>query len=328
MIIPPKYNLTVLISHCLQRIASVRSVIDSIKIVPEVETTIRRQATLKSSLYSARIEGNPLTLDELPGLASSDLKKREVFNILRSLEFVHKQNKGKVTRSDLLHIHEIIMNGLVVQEVVGNFRKEASAIFNVAGVAVYLPPLHSEVDGLIDRLIEFVNSSDESFVPVRAVLSHYVFEKIHPFLDGNGRVGRLFLQLVLEKGGYGMKGLLSVEEYLDAHRSDYYDALNLPETDVTGYVEFMLEAIASAADGVKSVILEKRDVRVEDFLLPRRAEILRIIREQKLINFNSIHRRFLKVNERTLRYDLKKLVDAEFIRKRGTTRGVYYEAVV
>ncbi len=64
----------------------------------------------------------------------------------------------------------------------------------------------------------------------------------------------------------------------------------------------------------------------ETSLLPRRAEIFYLIRDHKLVNFDFIKRRFMRVNERTLRYDLKKLQDTGFIRKRGVTNGVHYEA--
>ena len=63
----------------------------------------------------------------------------------------------------------------------------------------------------------------------------------------------------------------------------------------------------------------------EDFLLPRRLEIFNIIGDHRMVNFDTIRRRFLTVNERTLRYDLKKLADLGLIRKRGVTKGVYYE---
>lgn len=62
-------------------------------------------------------------------------------------------------------------------------------------------------------------------------------------------------------------------------------------------------------------------------LLPRREEIVHIVRDHKLVNFDQIRRRFVGINERTLRYDLKKLKDAGFILKRGATKGVYYEAI-
>ena len=123
-----------------------------------------------------------------------------------------------------------------------------------------------------------------------------------------------------------MKGILPLEVYLDNHRSEYYRMLDEPEKDLTDYVEFMLEAISVASTQAKNLIMEKRKVNIEDLLLPRRAEILRIIKEHKLVNFDRIRRRFINVNERTLRYDLKKLRDRGFIKKLGTTRGVYYKA--
>lgn len=66
---------------------------------------------------------------------------------------------------------------------------------------------------------------------------------------------------------------------------------------------------------------------LEDNLLPRRFEILQVIRDHKIISFDQIRRRFLGVNQRTLRYDLKSLADNGFIRKRGVTKGVYYEII-
>ena len=103
--------------------------------------------------------------------------------------------------------------------------------------------------------------------------------------------------------------------------------LDEPENDVTDYIEFMLEAIVQTADQAKNLVLNKRESNPMDLLLPRRAEILRIIIDHKLVNFDMVRRRFLKVNERTLRYDLKNLQDKGLIRKRGATKSVYYEAV-
>lgn len=326
MLIPPKYVLTPMISQHLQTIEAAKSVIDAINIPPEVETNIRRQSILKSSLFSARIEGNPLTLDELTRVPSKDQKKVEVYNILKGLQLVQRRGARDITLTFLKELHSKVMLGVGERGTIGRFRTETSAIFNTAGIAIYLPPPPRQIPGLMDRLVKFANSPKEQFVPIRAILAHYSFEKIHPFLDGNGRVGRLLLQSILEKTGYGMKGLLSVEEYLDKHRADYYDVLALSERDVTDYVEFMLEALAETAIQAQKLALNKEQVKPEDYLLPRRAEILAIIQDHQLVPFDTIRRRFMAVNERTLRYDLKKLQDANLIRKRGTTKGAYYEA--
>ncbi len=325
MLIPPKYIFTPKISQYLQIIEAAKSVIDAINIPPEVEMNIRRQSLLKSSLFSARIEGNTLTLEELTRTPSKDQKKVEVINILKGLQMVQKRGGRDLTITFIKDLHKKVMAGLGEKGTIGNFRTEMSAIFNSAGIAIYLPPPPRLVFGLVERLLRFANSSKEQFVPVRAVLTHYTFEKIHPFLDGNGRVGRLILQSVLEKTGYGMKGLITIEEYLDKHRTEYYDVLALGEKDVTDYVEFMLEGLAETAESAKKLVLNKKQIRPEDYLLPRRAEILEIIRDHQIVSFDTIKRRFVAVNDRTLRYDLKKLQDAGLIKKRGTTKGAYYE---
>jgi Fic family protein len=327
MLIPPKYILTNSITECLGSIEAARQVIETYPLPPEIETNIRRQSILRSSLFSARIEGNPLTMDDYTNKPSGDQKKREVMNILKGLHFVHERVARDLTVNAILQIHAVVMDGLIDKSHCGKFRTEVSAIFNSAGFAIYMPPPPRQVPKLVERMIAYSNNPKEQFIPIRAVLTHYIFEKIHPFLDGNGRVGRLVMQAVLGKGGYGMKGLLAIEEYLDEHRSAYYRALEESERDVTGYVEFMLEALATSADIAKNQVISKQQAEVSDYLLPRRAEILHIIRDHKIVNFDMIQRRFVAINERTLRYDLKKLCDAGLVRKRGTTKGVYYETI-
>lgn len=324
MLIPPKYRLTNKISELLSSIEASKEVIDSLSLNPKIEMNIRRQSTLKSSLYSARIEGNPLTIDEVTGRISENQKKLEIFNILKALNLVREKSGGDLTTKDILTYHKIIVNGLGDSGTPGKFRNNMEAIFNSAGIAIYMPPPPSMISPLIDRLIKYANNLKERFIPIRAVLTHYSFEKIHPFLDGSGRVGRLLIQKVLFQGGYGMKGIIPLEEYLDLHRSEYYRMLEEPEKDATDYIEFMLEAIAETAKKAKLEILAKQEPNVENMLLPRRAEIYRIIIEQKMVNFDRIRRRFTQVNERTLRYDLKSLQDEKLIRKLGTTKGVYY----
>lgn len=325
MLIPPKYTLTAKVSHYLSIIQANRDVISSLTIPLEIEQNIRRQSTLRSALYSAKIEGNTLELDDLTRGPSKDQKKIEVFNILKTINLIHQRPAKDLSIKDLLNLHKVIMEGLSSGENLGSFRRETNAIFNSAGIAIYMPPPPKQVQNLLQKLLNFVNSDKEQFVPIRACLAHYSFEKIHPFLDGNGRVGRIVLQSVLAKGGFGMKGLMALEELLDKRRSFYYKGLDDREKDVTDYLEFMLEIIAEASSKAKEEVLNKEDAKPEDYLLPRRAEILSIIKDHTTVNFDTLRRRFMKVNERTLRYDLKKLQDQGLIKKLGTTKGVYYQ---
>jgi Fic family protein len=325
MLIPPRYTLTSKISTLLSTIEACKEIIDQVPIPPEVEQNIKRQSTLHSSLFSARIEGNTLTTEDIHHTPSHVQKKAEVLNILKALNWAESRSAKDIKESDILTLHKISMQGLIDPDNLGRFRKNMEAIFNSAGIAIYMPPPPKQMHSLIVKLIKFINSDKESLVPIRAVLAHYSFEKIHPFLDGSGRVGRLLIQKVLMQGGYGMKGLLSLEEYLDGHRSEYYRMLEEPEKDLTEYVTFMLESIAHSAQKAKKMVLTKKNFEKEDYLLPRRGEIVKLIREHKLLNFDQIHRRFKNINPRTLRYDLKKLQTEGFVTKLGTTRGAYYK---
>lgn len=325
MLIPPKYFLTPKISELLSKIEANRQVVDAISIPPEIEMNIRRKSTLKSSLFSARIEGNNATLDEISKISPKDKKKVEINNILRAINYISEKKFAKVSQKDILSFHSMIMKG-INEENLGKLRNTHEGIFTSAGTVIYHAPPPSQVPSLIDRLLKFANSDKEKFIPIKAILTHYIFEKIHPFIDGSGRVGRLLMLSVLKKDGYGFKGILPFEEKIDLSRESYYRMLEEPERDVTAYIEFMLDMIKKASDETKEQIITSQKPETEDFLLPRRAEILNLIRDHKILNFDSVRRRFANINERTLRYDLKKLTDAGFVNKLGTTKGVYYKA--
>lgn len=140
MLIPPKYELTSEISELLSQIEAAREIIESITIPPEVETNIRRQSTLRSSLFSARIEGNELTMDDVVNAPSSTQKKAEVYNILKALNYIREKQKRDVSESEILALHKLTMDGLVGEENLGKWRKNMEAIFNSAGIAIYMPP--------------------------------------------------------------------------------------------------------------------------------------------------------------------------------------------
>ena len=322
MLIPPKYRLTPEISELLASIEASKEIIESVAIPVEVENNIRRQSTLRSSLYSARIEGNELVLEDI-GSTSKNQQKVEVFNLLKALNYLNKKSRKDLSLNDVLELHKITLNGLHPDA--GKIRINMEAIFNSQGLAIFMPPPPKQVPGMLNKLIKYINAERERFVPIKACLAHFTFEKIHPFEEANGRVGRLLIQKIMKLGGYGMKGLLSIEEYLDNHRAEYYRALEEPEKDLTDYLEFMLTAINETAKKAREMVMQKQKAEISDYLLPRRAEILNIIREQRMVNFDQVRRRFMAVNERTLRYDLKKLQEGGLVRKRGTTKGVYYE---
>ena len=314
----------------LQDIERLMTELHAQKVQPAIEKIRRQKSILKSSVFSARIEGNPNT----PGRVSmASVKnnqtqdKKELGNLFKALSWVVDRSwRQSVNLSDIKKLHLLVLKELKPDA--GQLRDEVSAIFNQAGVAIYVCPPPQEIPGLVSEWLDYVNNEKEPIIPIKAAVSHFVFEKIHPFMDGNGRVGRLLIHVVLKKFGYDMRGLVPFEEYLDENRQEYYDLLNLKGNDITAFVEFFLLAIATGLRrSVEARQNEPGEVLIEDSLPLRRHEILQIIRDHGQVSFNFVKRRFMKVSDRLLQYDLKKLRDVGLIKKRGVTKGVIYEPV-
>ena len=309
------YIKTPRIKELITRINTYKDLFDKIPKSSRIQENLLRRSTLKSALYSARIEGNTLEFSEVEKGFSKTQEKKEIFQILDGLKFIHSQ-KGKITKQFICQIHEIVMDGLTTE--LGRFRSESSAIFNTAGVAIYITPMP-------EKLPEFINYSNKIDTPLSNIaIAHFAFEKTHPFLDGNGRVGRILMNWHLKRLGFEFAGLISVEEYLENNRDKYYSTLAMEGFDITEFVEFILEAISESARKVIPELEESKEEKIEDALLPRRAEILAIVRDHQMISFDQIRRRFLLVNSRMLHYDLQDLIKKNLIRKLGITRGAVY----
>ena len=323
MEIPLKYELTREMVDLISQIEVKRTILDNIQIPENLATTLQKQSLLKSSLFSAKIEGNTLNIKDLhysPKLNSDYKQRLEVENILSAFSFVTKNQHKEINIDYILGLHTLVMKGL--RDDSGTIRKEVSAIFNESGFPVYIPPPPSELPDLLQKLISYINEKTNENILIKASLLHISFEKIHPFLDGNGRVGRLLFQAIIARQGYGFNRLLSIEELLNDRKEEYYAYLD--KNDATSFIEFMLEIINDQAVKILDEIGSKKQTS-DDLLLPRRKEILDVIRDHGVMSLDSIRRRFLKVTSRMIRYDLKKLEEQGFIIKLGTTRGAMYK---
>ena len=323
MKIPPSYIITPQMLALIAKIETERLHIASLNLPKPLKEKIQRVSLLKSSLFSARIEGNPLELSDVDIGDKKSQKKLEVFNIEKAIRFIDGHvRKGDLKKDILLQIHTLVLKNLSLDA--GRLRREASAIFNESGIAVYMPPSPRAISKLLDDLLSFVNSDTEKFPLIAAFIAHLTFEKIHPFLDGNGRAGRLLIAIILKSRGWDFIFTVPFEEYLDNHKNDYYFHLDKGQKNTNDYLLFMLEAFWQQTQTIKAQIEEelKKDQKV--FLPPRQEEIYNVISDHKVVSFDTIRRRFTKVPERTLRYDLKKLLDHKLIEKSGETRGRYY----
>lgn len=323
MKIPPKYSISDEMLALITKIEAERLYFSSLHLQDEMKENIQRVSLLKSSLFSARIEGNPLKLSDFElGTETEEEKKKEIFNIVKAINFIDKNVRRNILTKDvILNLHALVLQD--IEPSAGRLRTEISAIFNESGVAVYLSPSPSQIAKLLDDLLIYINS-EEKFPLITAFVAHLIFEKIHPFLDGNGRVGRLLISAILKSKGWDFSFAVPFEEYLDEHKDEYYFHLDSGLQNTNDYLKFMLEAFYQQIGKIKDQIDEEIVKEAHPFLPPRQEEILNIIRDQIIASFDMIRRRFIQVPERTLRYDLKKLLDRKLIEKSGETRGRYY----
>lgn len=322
MKIPPKYSISDQMLSLISKIEAERLYFSSLNLQGVIRENIQRISLLKSSLFSARIEGNPLRISDFEfGKEAKEDKKNEVFNILEAIKFIDKNGEGNISKDFVLNLHALVMKNISPDA--GRFRTEVSAIFNEAGVAVYMPPPPSLISDLLNNLLNYINSEGK-FPLVNAFIFHLVFEKIHPFLDGNGRVGRLLISAILKSKSWDFTFAVPFEEYLDENKEEYYFHLSEGLENTNSYLEFMLGAFYEQIQKIKDQISREAAKESQLFLPPRQEEIFNIIKDQIIASFDMIRRRFMQVPERTLRWDLKKLLDKKLIEKSGETRGRYY----
>lgn len=312
MLLNQYFVMTPAIQNLLNQIDGTRTAFKLIPIKSEVKHNFRRQSLLQSALYSARIEG----ID-----SSTDLDKLAIQNLESTYSWLYTLNKDVILSLELIKsLHSKTLHNLRADA--GHFRTEQSAIFNSAGVAIYLTPPPSDVPKLLN---DWLSQTRTEHPLIQAIIMHYQFEKIHPFLDGNGRVGRLLLSKQLRASDYDFDGTLTIEEWINDTRSTYYANLGNESKDITYFIEYLLELISQSSQKLlQKISSSQSQLSATSTLLPRRQEILSIIRDHMPCSLDFISRRFFGVPPSTLRNDLLQLQRLGLIQKLGNTRGALY----
>jgi Fic family protein len=219
-------------------------------------TYVRKEAVLSSQIEGTQSSLSDLLLFELeesPGVPNADVV--EVSNYVAALEHGLARLRGGFPLSNRLirEIHGVLLSrGRGSGKAPGEFRRSQNWIGGTRpGNAHFVPPPHTAVEDCMADLERFLHAEDGVPVVVRAGLAHVQFETIHPFLDGNGRVGRLLITFLLCHAGVLREPLLYLSLHFKQHRSTYYELLDRVrhEGDWEGWLVFFLEGVRETADG-------------------------------------------------------------------------------
>lgn len=315
----PPYSIT---GKILKLVASISERIGEVNSahLTKPPTELRKRNRIKTIHSSLEIEGNTLTIEQITAIIENKRivgpKKDilEVKNAISVYDYLDKLNPNSF--NSFCKAHEILMDGLI--DSAGRLRNKSVGIVKGSEVA-HLAPQSEMLQPLMNDLFDYLKSDDDLLL-IKSCVFHYELEFIHPFIDGNGRMGRLWQTLIL-KEKYPVFEYLPIETVIKERQEDYYEALG--KSDNTGqstlFIEFMLEVILASLEellSIQNVTLTNID----------RINIFKTVVENDYFTRKEYLRNFKDISSATASRDLKFAFENGLIEKYGdknTTRYKY-----
>lgn len=299
---------------------------------------IRREAVL-----SSRIEGTQADITDLyayqvgqlplPTMPSAPPESdvREVHNYVRALEYgLQRRETLPISLRLIRELHQRLMDGVRGEHATpGEFRRSQNWIGPVGATlndAPFVPPPVSQMHEALDHFEKYLHKEDVAYPPlVRLALIHYQFEAIHPFIDGNGRVGRLLLTLLLIEWGLLSQPLLYLSAFFHRHRQAYYDLLiAVSERGAwEAWISFFLQGVKEQSQDAVASARQLQDLQVNwrERLTGARTSALLLQLVDHLFNTPVITipeaQRLLDVTYRSAKLNIEKLVEADILKQVG-----------
>jgi len=294
------------------------------QLIPDVDFFIKMHIS-KEAITSSKIEGTKTNMEE--ALLKEDEinpEKRddwnEVQNYIKAINYsISELDKLPLSNRLLKNTHKVLLESVRGKhKLPGEFRKSQNWIGATLKDAIFIPPHHNDVPDLMSDLEKFLNNN-ELYVPhlVKIAIAHYQFETIHPFLDGNGRLGRLMITLYLVSNDILKKPALYLSDFFEKHRNYYYDNLmQVRLTDdleqwITFFLVGVIETSKSSIQVFKDIIELKANI--ENKKLPKLGsktekgiQLLKILFQNPIITANQL------VNEMKIAHSTANRLLADF----------------
>lgn len=342
----PKFTITNKILKNVGSIEASKEIIDKAPLLPYYEKEFQQNAIVRSVHYGTHIEGNELNLSQaekvLSGqeVAARERDVQEVINYRRVMDYVGKSEirdpKFEINEELIKQMHKLTVYKILESEKCGIFRKTQVVVKNsLTGEVSFKPPMAVAVPFQIKDLVLFINSHFDIHSVLKSGTVHYELVRIHPFLDGNGRVARALSTLILFQEGYDIRRFFSLEEYFDSDARAYYDALqsvSKREGDLTTWLEYFSLGLSIELSKIKEKVENiSIDAKLKErlggkplLLSNRQLKIIEYIQKTGFLQNQAFEQLFPMVSEDTILNELKSLVVSGIIKKHGVTKGAKY----
>ena len=250
----PPFEIT---NTIINRVAEIAELVGKLTSTNQLSTnpTLRKANRIRTIHGSLAIEQNILNLEQVTAVLNGKqvlAPPKDIAEVKNAYEIYERLDElDPYSVDDLLTAHGIMTKGLIKES--GVFRSRPVGVVDQEGHILHFGTLPQYVPDLVMELLGWVKNSDVHML-IRSCVFHYEFELIHPFADGNGRVGRLWHTLLLSKWNPAF-AWLPVESMIHAHQREYYAAINTANGagESTAFIEFMLSTIkASLIDAIRT----------------------------------------------------------------------------
>ncbi|OGZ99415.1 MAG: hypothetical protein A3D57_00990 [Candidatus Sungbacteria bacterium RIFCSPHIGHO2_02_FULL_46_12] len=338
----PDYKLTDKIVNLLTAIAEAKAVISRAKLLPKQELRLRRQALIRMTHASTKIEGNILNIHQVEAIVQHkkiDAPARDIYeveNYLKALRYIGKIVEGKqtITEKEVLRIHKLVTDKTLPEEQSGHYRQGPVYVvrrrLGMPDEIIYTAADTKEVQSLMHALVEWIQKTEKEDIHpiIVAGVAHQQFAAIHPFSDGNGRTARALATLILYQRGYDFRRLFALEDYYNKDRPQYYKYINVGKnykerrTDFTPWLEYFVKGFKEEIDNVKSKVISLagrkvgKEIDSQIFLDKEQLKIIEFLEQMRRITVQDALD-ILECPRRTAQLHLQKLKKIKMIRQVG-----------
>lgn len=326
----PRFQVAPRVYTLLEEISAIRERLRSSMIKVPWVPSLAREAMARAAWGSTAIEGCTLSLEAVKGLLDGkealgypDLHVRMARNYLDALTWLQRRSPSQaILEEDVLHLHALIAEGAVDEGPIGSYRRTG------VRAGLHACPPWRRVPPLTRDLLDWLNTSAGELPAVfSSAILHLRFVEIHPFRDGNGRVGRALSTWQLYRMGFDTLHVFALDEVLLENRAFYIKNLQRVQVeggDLGGWLEFMAEAVLETLQRVQKRIQALGLPGKEPLsLTPRQEKLLRLLRERGPSGIREIARA-LRVTSPGAHYALKPLLRKGVIKTIGIHKSTRY----